>query len=173
MNSRYIIFFFMFSFFSCQDKCDEYTTYVKSTPQYSRMESLRDSVYFDVEREINSPGKLNYKDGYLFISEVAKGVHVIDNRNVNAPIKIGFINIPGNYDIATKDNFLYADSYIDLVIFDISNINEIKEVNRVEGSFQNYYENRLLFSETLGIVIGYEEEVIEEFEENKDCELVF
>ena len=68
---------------------------------------------------------------------------------------------------------MYADCYIDLVIFDISNINEIKEVNRVEGSFQNYYENRLLFSETLGIVIGYEEEVIEEFEENKDCELVF
>ncbi|MAS39028.1 MAG: hypothetical protein CMB84_03415 [Flammeovirgaceae bacterium] len=173
MNPRYIFFSFVFSFFSCQDKCDKYTTYVKSTPKYLKMESLRDSVYFDIEREINSPGKLNYKDGYLFISEVAKGVHVIDNRNVNNPIKIGFINIPGNYDIATKDNFLYADSYIDLVILDISNVNEIKEVNRVEGSFQNYYENRFLFSETLGIVTGYEEQVIEEFEENKDCELVY
>lgn len=173
MNSRYIIFSFILSFISCQDKCDEYKTYIRSSPKYSKMESLRDSVYFDVEREINSPGKLNYKDGYLFISEVAKGVHVIDNRNVNNPTKIGFLNIPGNYDIATKDDFLYADSYIDLVIFDISNISEIKEVNRVEGSFQNYYENRLLYSETLGIITGYEKEVIEEFEENKDCELAY
>ena len=173
MNPRYIIFSFIFSFFSCQDKCDQYTTYVNSTPKYMKMESLRDSVYFDIGRDINSPGKLNYKDGYLFISEVSKGVHVIDNRNINNPIKIGFINIPGNYDIATKDNFLYADSYIDLVIFDISDINNINEVNRVEGSFLNYYENRLLYSETLGIITGYDDEVIEEIEENKDCELVF
>ena len=116
MNPRYIFFSFVFSFFSCQDKCDKYTTYIKSTPKYLKMESLRDSVYFDIEREINSPGKLNYKDGYLFISEVAKGVHVIDNRNVNNPIKIGFINIPGNYDIEDavkqtkiklKDKFIY------------------------------------------------------------------
>ena len=83
------------------------------------------------------------------------------------------INIPGNYDIATKDDYLYADSYIDLVIFDISDVNSIKEVNRIKGSFQNYYENRMLFSENLGIVTGYNEEVIEEFIESKDCELVF
>ena len=31
----------------------------------------------------------------------------------------------------------------------------------------------MLFSENLGIVTGYNEEVIEEFIESKDCELVF
>ena len=59
------------------------------------------------------------------------------------------------------------------MIFDISDINSIKEVNRIKGSFQNYYENRMLFSENLGIVTEYNEEVIEEFIESKDCELVF
>ena len=173
MTSRYIFFSFIILFFSCQDKCNEYTTYVNLTPVYSNMESLRDSVYYDDIRDINSPGKLNYKSGYLFISETGKGIHVIDNRVVSNPKKLGFINIPGNYDIATKDDYLYADSYIDLVIFDISDINSIKEVNRIKGSFQNYYENRMLFSENLGIVTGYNEEVIEEFIESKDCELVF
>ena len=59
------------------------------------------------------------------------------------------------------------------MIFDISDINSIKEVNRIKGSFQNYYENRMLFSENLGIVTGYNDEVVEEFIESKDCELVF
>ena len=52
------------------------------------MESIRDSVSFDSSREINNPGKLNYKGGYLFISETKKGIHIIDNRNVSNPINI-------------------------------------------------------------------------------------
>ena len=67
------------------------------------MDKLRDSVNFTIDREINNPGKLNYKDGYLFISETKKGIHIIDNRNLNNPINIGFINLPGNNDIATKN----------------------------------------------------------------------
>lgn len=173
MNSRYIIFSFILSFISCQDKCDEYTTYIRSSPKYSKMESLRDSVYFDVEREINSPGKLNYKDGYLFISEIKKGIHIIDNRNLSNPINVGFINLPGNYDIATKNDFLYADSYMDLVIFDISKIDSVKEVNRVKEAFKNYYLNQGLYSEENGITIGYEEEIVEEYIENHNCGFIW
>ena len=62
---------------------------------YASMESIRDSVGLRV-LEINNPGKLNYKGGYLFISET-KGIHIIDNRNVSNPISIGFITLPGNY----------------------------------------------------------------------------
>ena len=46
------------------------------------MESIRDSVSFTSSREINNPGKLNYKGGYLFISVTKKGIHIIDNINV-------------------------------------------------------------------------------------------
>ena len=109
------------------------------------MESIRDSVSFDASREINNPGKLNYKDGYLFISETKKGIHIIDNRNTSNPINISFIVLPGNYDIATKGDYLYADSYLDLVVFDISNINSIVEVNRLENNFENYYINQGLY----------------------------
>ena len=133
------------------------------------MEVLRDSVKFVDPREINNPGKLNYKGGYLFISETSKGIHVINNKNINNPINIGFIVLPGNYDIATKGDYLYADSYLDLVVFDISDINSIKEVNRIEGTFENYYSNQGLFNDN-GIIIGFDEEVIEEYIENYDCD---
>tara|TARA_Y100000813_G_scaffold136687_1_gene98946 strand:- start:692 stop:1108 length:417 start_codon:yes stop_codon:yes gene_type:complete len=137
------------------------------------MESIRDSVSFDASREINNPGKLNYKDGYLFISETKKGIHIIDNRNTSNPINISFIVLPGNYDIATKGDYLYADSYLDLVVFDISNINSIVEVNRLENNFENYYINQGLYDDTQGVIVGYNEEVKEEFIENHDCGLAY
>ena len=172
---RFITYTILFSifFYSCQDNCDYYSTYIKYNPIYSNMDELRDSVKFTVNREINNPGKLNYKDGYLFISETKKGIHIIDNRNFNNPINIGFINLPGNNDIATKNDFLYADSYMDLVIFDISKIDSVKEVNRVKEAFKNYYLNQGLYSEENGIVVGYDEEVVEEYIENHNCGFIW
>tara|TARA_B100001996_G_scaffold375007_1_gene354382 strand:- start:125 stop:541 length:417 start_codon:yes stop_codon:yes gene_type:complete len=137
------------------------------------MDELRDSVKFTINREINNPGKLNYKDGYLFISETKKGIHIIDNRDLNNPINIGFIKLPGNYDIATKNDFLYADSYMDLVIFDISKIDSVQEINRVKDAFKNYYLNQGLYSEENGIIVGYEEEVVEEYIENHNCGFIW
>ena len=66
-----------------------------------------------------NPGKIYFKEGYIFINEELKGIHVIDNRNPENPQNIGFIEIPGNVDIAIKNNTLYADSYIDLGAIDI------------------------------------------------------
>ena len=51
------------------------------------MESIRDSVSFDASREINNPGKLNYKDGYLFISETKKGIHIICDKPLTATVE--------------------------------------------------------------------------------------
>ncbi len=59
-------------------------------------------------------------------------MHIIDNQNPADPQNIGFIEIPGNVDIAIKENILYADSYVDLVAIDISDINNPTEVDRVE-----------------------------------------
>ena len=170
---NYIFFFVSISFFSCEDKCEYYRTYTIQRPLYETRKTIRDTVDYVESREINNPGKLNYKDGFIFISEIGKGIHVVDNRNINNPENIGFIILPGNYDIATKDNYLYADSYLDLVVFDVSNLTSISEVNRVEGVFENYYINQGLYSEELGIVVGFDEEVVEELIENYDCELAY
>jgi len=117
-------------FSSCMD---EYTEeFTANKPIYLSYEDLRSAVKKTDSRDLVNPGKIYFKDGYLFVNEEFEGVHLIDNSNPENPQNVGFIEIPGNVDIAIKNDILYADSYIDIVAIDISDINNPTEVNRVE-----------------------------------------
>jgi hypothetical protein len=117
----------------CQDKLLE--TYEFNTPVYMSYDLLRSSVYDTLPIEFEHPGKIYIKDNYLFINEVMEGIHIVDNSDPSAPEVITFINIPGNVDLAIMDNTLFADSYLDLVVLDISDLDDIREVNRIEDVF--------------------------------------
>jgi hypothetical protein len=71
-------------------------------------------------KALQQTGKLYIYGKYIFLNEPNKGIHIIDNTTPADPKNIAFINIPGNVDLAVKGNTLYADSYSDLVTFDIS-----------------------------------------------------
>jgi hypothetical protein len=86
---------------------------------------------------IQNSGKIYAYQDYIFINDLYRGIHVIDNSNPSNPEKIRFINIPGNVDLSIKDNFLYADCLRDLVIMDISDIHNIRPVARLEGVLQD------------------------------------
>lgn len=153
---------------------DEYTEeFIANKPVYLSFEELRSSVKSAESRPLEKPGKIYFKDGYLFINEKFEGVHIIDNRNPAAPQNIGFITIPGNVDIAIKDDILYADSYIDMVAIDISDINAPKEVNRVEKvlpyTLPPYDEEYRVaeVDEDKGVVVDWEiTKIRQEFEQN-------
>ena len=79
----------------------------------------------------------NYKDGeILLVNEKNIGIHVVKN-SIKGKVTKGdiFINLPGNLDMAIKDGYLYADSFMDLVVFDIRDIDDIKVASRKEGIF--------------------------------------
>ena len=118
---------------ACTDKVFE--TFTANAPVYLSYTNLRSAVKITTAREMNNPGKIYFKDNFIFINEKMKGVHVYDVSNPNNPQNKGFIEIPGNVDIAIKDNILYADSYVDLVAIDVSSFSAIKEVGRVEKVF--------------------------------------
>lgn len=86
---------------------------------------------------IQNSGKIYAYQDYIFINDLYRGIHVIDNSNPSSPEKIRFINIPGNVDLSIKDNFLYADCLRDLVVMDISDIHNIRPVARLEGVLQD------------------------------------
>jgi hypothetical protein len=120
---------------SCTDECT--VTQLYRTPvqfQLSRTQLEADVKIGEAQKLIN-PGKIYYKDNYLFINEIKKGIHLIDNTDPKNPKKILFISIPGVIDMAVKDNTLYADSYTDLLSFDISNIKNIKTTGRIKNMF--------------------------------------
>ncbi|NIJ50958.1 LVIVD repeat-containing protein [Dyadobacter arcticus] len=98
---------------------------------------LRTKVKSESPRGLEKPGKMYVKGNYLYVNEIKKGIHIIDNSNPSSPKFVSFINIPGNGDIAVRDNVLYADSFSDLVAIDISNPAEAKEIERVKNVFKN------------------------------------
>ena len=150
----------LLSVWACKD---EYTEeFTANAPVYLTYEELRSAVKVTESRTLEVPGKIYFKDNLLFVNEVFEGVHILDMTNPANPENLGFIEIPGNVDIAIKNNTLYADSYIDLVAIDISDIDNPKEVNRVEDVFPytlpKYDENYRLadIDEEKGVVIDWE-----------------
>src|SRR5512133_662122 len=86
---------------------DEYTeVFMANSPVYMSYEDLRESVKVTSPTDLVNPGKIYFKDGYIFIVEEMKGIHIIDNRNPRSPQNLKFIEIPGNVDIAIKNNIL-------------------------------------------------------------------
>jgi len=118
---------------SCTDKF--YETFTANAPIYMSYEELHSAIKMSPARDLIKPGKIYFKDQYVLINEIMQGIHVYDVSDPSNPQNKGFIEIPGNVDIAIKDNILYADSYVDLVSVDISNFDNIVETGRVEKVF--------------------------------------
>lgn len=116
---------------SCKkDICDKEVTFNVWEPQYITINDLRDAVAFESKRDIEDPGKIYIYQDYLFINEMAKGVHVYNNADKTNPVNLGFINIPGNVDIGVRNGIMYADSYMDLVAIELNNLTDLEEVDR-------------------------------------------
>ena len=125
------------AFASCKDHCVQTVTYRGTESVRVTLNELRTSIKTLPAQDLENPGKIYVKDDYLFINEVKKGIHIIDNSNPSLPKAISFIQILGNVDISVKGNILYADSYTDFVALDITNPNAVKEVSRTKEVFSN------------------------------------
>ena len=129
------------TFVSCdQDDTNngEYADYLVATPIMMNQTEFRSSVDILPPEPIKESGKIYAYQDYIFVNDKYRGVHVIDNSDPTNPTKITFIKIAGNVDISVKDDFLYADSIMDLMVFDISDIANIKTVKRLENVLQQY-----------------------------------
>ncbi|MEA5140357.1 LVIVD repeat-containing protein [Arcicella rigui] len=133
----FLLIGFTFVLASCKDNCQQTTTYRGTESVLITLNELRSSIKVLPAQDLESPGKIYVKDNFLFINELKKGIHIIDNSNPSAPRALAFVKILGNIDMAVKGNILYADSYTDFVALDISNPNAVKEISRVKDVF-NY-----------------------------------
>jgi hypothetical protein len=154
---------------SCEDRTYEERTYMANVPVVMGFNEFRSAVVKKAPQSLVNPGKIYFKDNFIFINEQEQGIHIIDNSNPSAPVIINFINIPGNIDMAIKGNILYADSYIDLVAIDISDPANPFEIDRLEDAFPNvlppmedytYPVYGLDFNK--GVVIGWETKMVTE-----------
>lgn len=88
---------------------------------------LEQSLRWQSPRPIKNLGKVSrYKD-YLFINEPFEGQHVFDNSQAENPVALGFIQLPGNMDMAVLNEVIYLDQAVDVVClrFDGSSVEEV------------------------------------------------
>lgn len=138
------VIIFISAIAGCEDKCKITNQYTYYKPVYSTTAEIRTVIGIQESKEVSNPGRIYVKGDLLLINEVGKGIHLFDNSNPANPINMSFINIPGNNDMAIVGNTLYADSFIDLVAIDITNLNDAKQVARLESFFdpnQFYFYN--------------------------------
>ena len=123
-----------------KDDCKQKYTYTYYIPVYMSKDEVKANIKSNAPRKVENPGKIYIRDQYIFLNDVDRGIHVIDNSNPSHPQNISFINIPGNMDIAVKGNILYADLYSDLLAIDISNPKQIVLKTYVDNvfPFRNY-----------------------------------
>ena len=168
IKSTTLLFVLMAAMTACNDKTVELITYEANVPVYMPFTEFRASFEKSEPVEISHPGKMYFKDGYLFINEYGKGIHVIDNSDPANPEKIAFYEIIGNVDMAIRGNILFADSYIDLLSIDITDINNPIEIGRVKNVFPEivpegeFWFPYAMVDKSKGVIVGWEVKKITE-----------
>lgn len=158
------------AFFVLLTSCEEsvYREFKGNAPIYLSYEELRSSVVAETDRDLVHPGKIYFKDDYIFIVENLEGFHVYDNSNPAAPVHKTFIKVPGAVDISIAGYIIYVDSFVDMVVLDAEDINNIHEVSRIKDAFpylipetdNNFPVGNI--DQDKGVVIGYEVRMIRE-----------
>jgi len=128
------------AFSACvKDKCKATHNYTWYEPVYKTKDEVRVNIKSNPPRDIVRPGKMFMLGNSIFLNEIDKGVHVINNADPAHPIQVAFIDIPGNQDIALKGGTMYADLYTDLVAIDVSYPDHVMVQKIIENQFPYRY----------------------------------
>ncbi|MEP7253034.1 MAG: hypothetical protein ABI683_11665 [Ginsengibacter sp.] len=143
-STRAVVFLTIALLFSgcLKDTIKHTYTYSWYEPLYkTKAEVFADITKSNSPKEIENPGKIFINGKYIFLNEIGKGIHVLDNSDPSSPKNVAFINIAGNVDMAVKGNILYADIYSDLVTLDITDPLHVSNTKIVEDAFSgnSYY----------------------------------
>ncbi|MCF0048564.1 hypothetical protein LXM25_00765 [Dyadobacter sp. LJ53] len=166
MKNRFLLFFLLAIVSSCVTDGDDFYERIPFDgtgyrPNYKTAEEMAKIEVIGAQ-PLSKPGKIYVLEPYLFINESGQGIHIVDNSDPKNPKNISFISITGNYDMAAKGTFLYADNLTNLVVFDISNPKAPKLTKTVPNAIpvNNYPPFDGVYFECVeskkGIVTGWE-----------------
>ena len=152
ITSKTILAVLLFAavFQSCiKDTVTEKYTFFR--PVYKTKEAVINNIKSGTPQAIVQTGKLFLKDNYVFLNDVNRGVHIIDYSNPATPVKVAFVDIPGNIDMAVRGNILYVDCYTSLIALDITNPLNVQKTKVINAVFphRTYYN----FSQDTSLII--------------------
>ncbi|MEO6691840.1 MAG: hypothetical protein ABIO44_05820 [Saprospiraceae bacterium] len=153
-------------FESCfKDECQNTRVFYQYDPIYLSLEQIRSSFKVSGPKILKEAGKIYVYGDYLFINEPKEGIHVINNSNPSNPVFTSFIEIPGNIDLAIKDDVLFADNYTDLLSIDIADPNNCTLKCRIKDVFKPIF-----IDPSRGLLVDYKKtELTRKLSCNDEC----
>ena len=142
------------------------------SPIYASDASSFKQISAQPARATVNGGKIYTVGNLLFQVEQDSGIHIINYVNPSSPQKLGFIKSFLCKELSVKNGFIYTNNFSDLVVIDINNPSNIREVSRTPevfpdlalqypvkqaGEWQIYFECP---DSKKGIVIGWKKQTI-------------
>jgi hypothetical protein len=121
-----------------RDTVTETQKYTILTPVYTLKSTVLASINGDPGTAIVQPGQLYLKGSFIYVNDVSKGIHIIDNSDPSHPVQTAWLNIPGNTSIAIRGNTMYGDMSNDLLAIDITNPRQVSVVGRMSNFFPRH-----------------------------------
>lgn len=148
-------------FTSC-DKVSYRESYTVKIPVFEKIATIRKKAgTITNPKQIEKSGKIYLYKDYLFINEPLKGIHIYDNADPSNPKSISFIDIPGNVDLAINDDVLYADSFSDLLILDISRPSNPVLLQRKDDVFKYQLVYNYQDKSADNVIVSYKDTVLQ------------
>lgn len=99
-------------------------------PVYIPLSELQ-NIRNEAPKPIEVSGTIFLQDTLLFILEQRKGIHVFNLKDTLNTVNLAFFSIPAITDFVVAGNLIYADSWTNLVVINISDLFQIREVARI------------------------------------------
>ncbi len=124
---------------SC-NRCTDVRSFIDFDPVYITEAEFEAPIAVESAREFGNTGMIAAYKNMLFINELNLGIHVVDNSDPLNPQNLKFINILNNTNFSIADDVLYANRVGEIVGLDISDLNNIREIDRTTDVFENSVE---------------------------------
>lgn len=107
-------------------------------PVYGTEINAKTITFIPGSQPVLTGGNIYAFQHYIFQIDPGRGIHVIDNTIPSEAHRIGFISVRGCSQMSVKNDKLYTNCYDDLVVLDVSDINNVREYSRINGVFSEY-----------------------------------
>ncbi len=93
--------------------------YTVNVPIYALRKDVQDSIKALPPQAMCTPGNIYARGTLLFVNELNRGWHVIDNSDAHNPKPLAYWRIPGSNQLAFVDGKVVTDNYGDLVALEV------------------------------------------------------
>ncbi len=86
----------------------------------------------------DTSAKIYLYQNYLIKTHPDKGMQIFSVSNPSLPTTVNTMNVVGTHDVAIVNNRMYADRWNSLIVYDVSNISEPKQIDSIPQIFNSY-----------------------------------